>query len=277
MSYSNINDAFFINPVSDEKNLYKNDYKEFNNINSNYTNFTDVETNYDNTSNESLNGTQLKNLVEKKLLTHRDCINIYCNIDECEDNDVKCALKHISNCTKCKDVIKIRKEQSKNQSNTVLKNEIKSEQLPNFNNTNEINTNLKNQNNLNINPQIELNNIYEPLKINNIEQQIKTINEKIIEDNNIKNQNLILQNTISKYLKEIDDKKVINNKIDKILELISSPYYKSCNNVQQENENLNDYYKKYNNYSFEINYISIGICVIIILLLIDIILRVLNK
>jgi hypothetical protein len=110
---------------------------------------------------------------------------------------------------------------------------------------------------------------------NNIDFQLELLNNKINaltniknqndgydnEQHNLKYQNMILQKTITKYLDDCEEKKILNNKIDKIYELIN------YNIVSKESNKLSN--------NIEINYTTISIVIIIILFIIDIILRLL--
>ena len=48
------------------------------------------------------------------------------------------------------------------------------------------------------------------------------LNEKINGETNMKYQNAVLENTISKYMEDSEEKKVFNYKIDRILELLQT-------------------------------------------------------
>ena len=250
MSYSNINDAFNTtnifssHPTYNINNNFKN-YENFENIDK-YNNYNNIE-NFNNSEvdnisydeikeseDNNLSGTHLTQLItqisnEKQLLTHRDCINIYNNPEFFTDKDISNALKHITKCNMCK-------------------NEIKSKEI----HYSEDNTKINNVHN-------------EPAK--NTESTENHLHNQV-ENEQIKNNynNTDLQNFISKYINDIEEKKKLNSKIDKILDLISS----NTNNTNNTN-NINNTLS----YGFiEINYLNIGIIIIILLLIIDIILRI---
>lgn len=231
MSYSNINEVFNINNKIEEtiQGLQTN----FNPTDSTYASLklanntlTNVPNQYepgfespfdnacDNNSNNSLNGTDLTNLLNKKnnekktikKLTHRDCVNIYCNPNAYNDTSMNNAFKHITKCALCKEEIKKNKKRtSETHSNNVITPNSSSPQVvtqPNSGPT-------------------------------NVETQLKILNDKMNEDNNLKYQNMMLQNTITKYMEDIEEKKSFNSKIDKILELLNENI-KTNNNLNSQ-------------------------------------------
>ena len=165
---------------------------------------------------------------------------------------------------------------------------------PNSNQNPNTNTNINTNTNLNKSNIINENNL---IQKNYIESELKLLNDKINEETNIKYQNAMIQNNISKYLEDIEEKKKINNKLDKIIEIINynNNQFKTSNNIlyneYQQNQNLLDNLspKILNNLSklsqsqsqtgisMETYGIYIGICLIVILIIIDIILRINTK
>jgi hypothetical protein len=236
---------------------YEHDYPNYSNPNIPYPMIDSMfasSSSSDNTSWESLNGTDLLsgrcdyddnnkknnlkiNLSSRKL-THRECINIYNNPDSYQDTLLTQALKHISKCKMCKDEIKntllsLENEKKNNlkknlsESNSFLSendsNLVSNKVIKNQNSTK--NTFRKNTNdsdpNTNLqNLQNEQNNFN---KITNakIESELKLLNDKINGESNLKYQNAMLQNNLSKYLEDLEEKKKINYKLDKIMELVN--------------------------------------------------------
>ena len=314
MSYSNLNDAFssnFENNNIRELSLNIPQSHEANN-NSYYDEIFRIkqpsETNNKKSlysENESLNGTDLNNNKIKNKLTHRECIKIYNNPNHNKNNDLTTAFTHISKCNLCKEEIK--KNIVKNNLDEKIKNDLASSFSDNLSelsitrNVNNSDTKKQKilqsddidflQNNFKNNQIKNSNNLINPV----IQNELKLINDKIQEDNNLKYQNAVLQTNISKYLEDIEEKKKINNKIDKILELINyniSQTAKLTNNFsfkEYNNKNLIDLFQNQNsvnnptnypnnNYDSGTNYLLYtGIFLIIILLLVDIILRIISK
>ena len=252
MSYSNINDAFNINshfentirgmnsfnPVASTMENIRSGYNTNLNRNSNENHspvpLIDGMFMNDNSSWESLNGTDLLSASQyeapsntdtikhdqnssssQRKLTHRECINIYSNPDSYKDNILTCALKHVSKCKLCKDEIKNNTEHDEKRNQTKNSNthisSIESKQMhQNIPNTN----NFDNSNNSNNSNNFNASNA-------KLESELKFLNEKINEETNFKYQNAMLQNNLSKYLEDLEEKKKINNKLDKIMEIVN--------------------------------------------------------
>ncbi len=311
MSYSSLNDAFNINS-NFENNI--RGFNEFNPIKTN-TNKFDFESNYfgqnqesnnsiingmysgdDNLSWESLNGTDLNSKKENQpqnKLTHRDCINIYNNPDSHNEAILFKALKHVSKCKDCKENIK-----NKTLSNEAIKTKNESNLKKKMNDDSNISLssyrnfhNPKNSGSLNLSSQIQ------SLSNSKIESELKLLSDKINDETNLKYQNALIQNNISKYLEDLEEKKKINQKLDNIFELIKSEH-----NIKQENVNstknvdnnlmniitspqfllnlskINEHFNTNTNTnttttSFESYILYISIFIIMILLIIDIVLR----
>jgi hypothetical protein len=209
----------------------------------------------DNLSWESLNGTDLNsrgdNISSSNKLTHRDCIKIYNNPDSYNDRILSQALKHVSKCKDCKENIK----------NTILTNDIKKNSKSNSTSQQQItkstNSNMKkNINTINDNTSLlsAYQQFYNPVnsgslnlstqsntQSNNqsntqsstnskIESELKVLSEKINGETNLKYQNALIQNNISKYLEDLEERKKINQKLDNILEMIKSEHISKQNN-----------------------------------------------
>ena len=181
----------------------------------------------DNSSWESLNGTDLYShndhdeKVKNSKLTHRQCIDIYNSPESYKDNILSHALKHVSKCNTCK-------EEIKNSLAEIKKIEKKSI-LKNNSNINNKKINAIQNSNSNIIP----NNILD----SKIESELKLLNEKINGESNIKYQNALIQNNISKYFEELEEKKKINSKLDKIMDFINkNETYYGTNNIQNNQD-----------------------------------------
>lgn len=210
----------------------------------------------DNLTWNSLNGTDLNSNLNKsnKLphkLTHRECINIYNNPDSYKDNILSQALKHVSKCKTCKDEIKnllMISEQSKKNSPKSLSNNSNSYPVSKSNNNLSLQKKYTSDN-LSIEPmlpnssQINSSQTNSSFANSKIESELKLLNDRINGESNLNYQNAMIQNNISKYLEDLEEKKKINYKLDKILELVNM-------NVTQCNKmNNNILYGEYQNQS----------------------------
>ena len=66
-----------------------------------------------------------------------------------------------------------------------------------------------------------------------IESELKLLSDKINGENNLKYQNALIQNNISKYLEDLEERKKINNKLDNILEILRLEH-----NIRQDNDKI---------------------------------------
>ena len=259
MSYCELNDAFknmnyklteTFDGVTSEDITLKNQKK--NSIQIDYTNSEEEQ----NISN-NLSGTYLSNLQNNKL-THRECINLYLNPHKINNPNFEQAMKHLQKCHLCKEELykKINKEKITNEQN-INKNNIINDnnKIVNYNSKNKLIT----DNNLN----------YNNNKISNINSnEVELLLKKYIEDDkNNKMQNMLFESKLSKYLETNQEKKEINNNLNKIYNILNNGINHGINHTI----NNNDVNKPI---SIEINSISIGISILIILLIIDIILRI---
>lgn len=252
-----------------ESNYFRNSNNNSNTLN-NFDRFTNSDISYeidgiyannDNISYESLNGTDLFSYVNKNddsknnlktnsktysntelntdlnsnKLTHRKCINIYNNPDYYKDSTLSQALKHVSKCTMCKNEIKNSFE------NNDKINEIKKYK----NNDLSTDSNLKNSK---IENKIENNTENHKLINNNdnyiIESELRLLRNKINEESNLKYQNSLINNNISKYLEDLEERKKINYKLDRIIEIINTNSYFKNNSKIDTDLNSNIEYKK---------------------------------
>lgn len=107
------------------------------------------------------------------------------------------------------------------------------------------------------------NNNEKKININNNSDKNNYNNEQNNSIDKNKYNEMIIQSTIQKYIENIDEKKELNDKINKIYDLLNQP----------QKSNYDTSVTK-NNYTIELNYITVGITIIILLLLIDIIIRI---
>jgi hypothetical protein len=211
----------------------------------------------DNMSWESLNGTDLysrtdnnTSLSSSNKLTHRECINIYNNPDSFKDSILTHALKHVSKCKTCKGEIKKSilsnssnkqdklKKQNKNQESKQAKllNLSNSSNPSNSSSSSNLSNSLNKKKLISDNGKDNLSllsyqNFHNPtnsgslnLSSNHnskIESELKQLSEKINGETNLKYQNALIQNNISKYLEDLEERKKINQKLDKIIEMIN--------------------------------------------------------
>ena len=273
MSYCELNDAFknmnyklieTFDGVTSEDIPFINQEKK-NSMRTDYTNSEEEQT-----VSNNLNGTYLSNLQNIKL-THRECINFYLNPPPNNNPNFQQAMKHLQNCNLCKEEIykNIKKINNKNNINKNIINdnnklsninsnelefllkkyveEDKNNKIVNYNNKNELTL----ENNLSYN-----NNKLSNINSNELEFLLKKYAE---EDKNNKIQNMLFETKLSKYFETNQEKKEINDNLNKIYNILNY-------GMKKDND------KK--PLSIEINYISIGISILIILLIIDIILRI---
>jgi len=226
----------------------------------------------DNLSWESLNGTDLysrgDNTSCSNKLTHRECINIYNNPDSYKDLMLSQALKHVSKCKLCKEEIKKSMLiNTKNNNNTKQTSMSKSEtQQTQKQLSNGFKKNLNNINNSNDNLSLMSNykNFHNPINSGSlnlssqsqsqsqsqsnskIESELKVLSEKINGESNLKYQNALIQNNISKYLEDLEERKKINQKLDNILEIIKLEYINKQENNKSIKPTINTEYKDNN-------------------------------
>ena len=274
-------------------------------------------------------------------LTHRECIKIYNNPDSYKDNILSHALKHVSKCKICKEEIKksivsdTNKKQplnSQSSNSQSLNSQSSNSQSSNSQSSNSQSplsfsklkkTQPNNQDNLSLLSSYQ--NFHNPVNSGSlnlstqtqsqaqtqssnskIESELKLLSEKINGETNLKYQNALIQNNISKYLEDLEERKKINNKLDNIIDMIKTEFISKQDNSNQNNykSNINTEFKDTNilnlltstqflsnlsklnelnnlsnnssnnsNSSYETYLLYTGIFIIIVLLIIDIILR----
>ena len=83
----------------------------------------------------------------------------------------------------------------------------------------------------------------------------------------------MIQNTIQKYFENMEEKKELNDKLNKIYEILNLEIKKN-EIIDKERNYMSQLKNNSPNAGFEINYVLVGISFIIILLIIDIIMRI---
>ena len=277
LSWESLNGTELLTNVGVGSEIYKNNNSKSNSIiNSN--------------TNSIINSNTSSNLMKK--LTHRECIDIFNNPESYKDYLLTQALRHVSKCKLCKDEIKkLSIEQENNLKSTINKHQDKS--FLNNKNTNFIPNGLEtNKNQFQKEILIRNKNKSNDIELldTKIESELKLLNDRINGETNLKYQNAMIQNNLSKYLEDLEEKKKINYKLDKIIELMNI-------NLTLSNK-LNNNYSMYNEYQnipnlsklshygtpnlinpsntsgiLEPNILYIILCIFILLLFIDIILR----
>jgi hypothetical protein len=213
-----------------EDNFYDKNYSEIDNNSAIVDNI--LKNNKTKPTNENLN--------EK--LTHNDCILIYLNPNISSKNKFKTALNHINECEVCKNQIskKNNMEDKKEKRNVSFKND----------------------------KSVKENFVYEKKEEKPIIIEKNNDYVKILQDEqNLKYQNLMLENTMSKYLENIEERKKLNDNIEKILSLLKK-------NKTNDEKDFN-YYGN-NNITTNNLFLYFLFFVIIVLLIIDIFIKIKN-
>jgi hypothetical protein len=321
MSYSSINDAYNIQSgynlnlsQMDYNSLYKSEepvgiLPEENMSWGSLDGTNLLDDNNEHKSKRTLKSNPKQQLNTNKItknLTHRECINIYNNQEKYKKTIIDQAIKHINGCKMCKDTMKDTKKKSLDSqilSQLDSSDNSKSSHIEKILNNLASNSTIQTENTVN-NTQtknLDLSNI-------KIENELKTLADKINGESNLKYQNALIQNNISKYLEDLEEKKNINKKLDKIIELIEiDSTVKNTKNKDSKNfydsvgmfsspelyhnlSKLNELVKpnhltqqdqqtqqtQHNNSIIQSGYdlfLYLGVIIIIILLIVDIILR----
>ena len=247
-AFKNMNDKFLetFDGITSE-DLYSDDQNIKNNMSPNYV---DSEEN-----KVILNGTSVKNLDNSNKLTHRECIHLYLNPNNTNNSNFQIAHRHISNCSLCQNEIKkINDLHQKDISNDLKKNTSSTTQTNQLNQVNQLNqANQLNQLN-HLNQLSHLSQANQLSQVNNLNQANQPNSNNVV---------CLSINDLETLFKNINEKNKQNDN------------YEHFNRMINTLEN-----KRYNNSNkplcIELNFINIAICLLIILLLIDIILRIKN-
>ena len=221
---------FFNFDNNTEDNFYDKDYSEIDN------NSTIVDNILKNNKSKPIN----ENLNEK--LTHNDCILIYSNPNISSKNKFKTALNHINECEVCKNEIsKKNNMREKDKKNVSFKSDKNFKE--NF---------------------VHEKKDEKPIIIEKNNDYVKILQD----EQNLKYQNLMLENTMSKYLENIEERKKLNDNIEKILTLLKK-------NKTNDEKDFN-YQSGYNNITTNNLFLYFLFFVIIVLLIIDIFIKIKN-
>ena len=283
MSYCNINDAFknmnhkFKESFSglndsdfDESHNYNSEkygttenfensdsYENFSKIDNDDNTLSDIDSNFKGTSLNDLKS-KMDNKSEKKSeknLTHRDCINIYLTSDKVD----KKIISHIKNCSLCKNELTKKKNELEKDSQksvgTIIPYELQSKEkkpqgIDEYYQQKHYLQMLENENYRRELEQMNMRN-----QLMNNYRQMNVVNDSSIS-------NALLEKILSKLIDYNDERKELNDKLNRLLNTL--------NNSNIHNNHNNFYEKKQ---SFTFDYITLGICIIIILLIVDIVLR----
>jgi hypothetical protein len=251
-------------------------------------------------------------LNKPKKLTHRECIKLYFNPNLKSQNSYESALAHVLACSICKNEINSNKKvsfddkKSNQDANTLDNNSIDS--ILQKQNRRSILKNLSNQNshenfsmsendsflksfenlhskNSNSNNTLT-NTTNTPTNPTNTPTNPTNQNKLLDDEKKLHEQNLLIQKTVQKFLEDEKDKKEMNDKIDKIYKMLDLEIKKnemrernmhkrlSMRNVQSYKEDSTNSKTSSNNFTIELNFLSVGICLIIIFLIVDIIIRI---
>jgi hypothetical protein len=262
-----------------------------------------VETREETKSSKSneFGGTSLAKLSKSRKPTHRECIKLYYNPTTKSSFCFDTALKHITKCELCKKEISKKKSVKFDNDSEIINKKIEdkiscSSSLNSFiNNLREIKNN-KNSRGYDNETLIELvKSTKKPIKnkehfeteiddnkILSMQSQMelqappaKPIAQSIVkpQEDNTQYQNMMIQNTIQKYFEDMEEKKELNDKLNKIYEILNLEIKK--NEIIEKERNLSQYKNNSTNSTeYSGTWILIGISVVIILLIVDIVLRI---
>lgn len=243
-----------------------------------------------------LTGTTLNKLIKNKKPTHRECIKLYYNPSMKANFCFDTALKHISKCELCKKEISKKKsvkfEETK-KTKIEDKNSCSSSLNSFINNLRQIKKNAKENFQLDNEtlgeiikgPSKQKNKIIEDVdneskKMSEVQSQMelqsppaKPLTSQINSEDNHKYQNILIQSTIQKLFEDMEEKKELNDKLNKIYELVNLEIKKN-EIIEKERNYINQIKNNQQSSGPDFNYILIGISFIIILLIIDIVLRI---
>lgn len=245
-------------------------------------------------SNE-LAGTSLNTLIKNRKPTHRECLKLYYNPNLKANFCFDTALKHISKCELCKKEISKKKSVKFEDNKTKTEDKIScSSSLNSFiNNLRQIKKNTKENFQLDNETLGEIikgsnkkdkvienkNEDNESKKMSEVQSQMelqsppaKPIVQQVSSEDNQKYQNMLIQTTIQKLFEDMEEKKELNDKLNKIYELVNLEIKK--NEIIEKERNLIQLKNNQQISEPNFNYILIGISIVIILLIVDIVLRI---
>jgi hypothetical protein len=226
-----------------------------------------------NSEKNKYSGTSLTKLIKNKKPTHRECLKLYYDPTCKSEYSFDTALKHVTKCSLCKKEIS-KKKSVKFESNSTKKynlddkvsddNESNADSLNSWidkireQKTEKVKENFKNSDNKlkSIQTQIELQ-APSPAPVPNP-------SPAPVSEESGKYQNILIQSTIQKYFEDMEERKALNEKLNKIYDIL--------NLEVKKNEIIEKERSKYS--SPDNNYVLIGISIVIVLLLVDIFIRI---
>ena len=201
-------------------------------------------------------GTQLKNKNDNKnKLTHKDCLLLYLNPNIGSTSKLESAMKHVQGCDICKKELSKKKQDNMSSSSDISKSKKKSTSKNNNNNNNNDNDKI-------IQPFTQIPPILNTDKNDDYKKML-------LDEKNIQYQNILIENTMSKFLENNDEKKKLNENIEKILQYLLKKDIQE-NAIPKNNYNPQNYTQSSNDFTI----IYICLTILIILLIVDIILRI---
>jgi hypothetical protein len=244
----------------------------------------------DDLNSNDIGGTTLTKLIKNKKPTHRECLKLYYNPTSKSIFSFDIALKHISKCELCKKEISKKKsvkfEDSQDKVscssslnsfiNNIRQNNNNKDKLRLDNETiGEIIKSSKKTKLLEKPVEKPKNDENESIRMSEMQSQMESQSPPVkqviqTQEENHKIQNLMIQNTIQKYFEEMEEKKGLNDKLNKIYEILNLEMKK--NEIIEKERSLTQ--MKNNNNEPNFIYILIGISIVIILLIIDIVIRI---
>lgn len=257
-------------------------------------------------SNE-FGGTALSKLIKTRKPTHRECIRLYHNPTTKGAFCFDTALKHITKCELCKKEISKKKSvkfDSVTEKKSKLEDKIScSSSLNSFiNNLREIKNNkyskkdFDNDNNETLMELIKstkkpvAKKVVKPNKEKEVDQddKLSSLQSQIelqsppaksmfqtvgkSQEDNGRYQDIMIQNTIQKYFEDMEEKKELNDKLNKIYEILNLEIKK--NEIIEKERGVNQFKNNSSNSEYSGTFILIGISIVIILLILDIVLRI---
>ena len=256
-------------------------------------------------SNE-FSGTTLAKLIKTHKPTHRECLKLYYNPKMKSSVCFDTALKHITKCKLCKEEISKKKsvkfDDDSEKKNKKPEDKIScSSSLNSFiNNLREMKQNKSSKTNFETENEtlIELVKSAKKSTLNKEHSDVTSDEKKIAlmqsqielqapqakssnqltnlqsQEDTQKYQNIVIQNTIQKYFEDMEEKKELNDKLNKIYEILNLEIKK--NEIIEKERNLSQLKNNYINPTSDFGgtYILIGISIVIILLIVDIIIRI---
>jgi hypothetical protein len=253
-------------------------------------------------------GTALSKLIKSRKPTHRECIKLYYNPTTKSSYCFDTALKHITKCELCKKEISKKKSvkfDGDSEKKSKLEDKIScSSSLNSFiNNLREIKKNKYSKEDFDSENENEtlmelIKSTKKPLtkikpivnkardvdyddKLSSMQSQMELQSPPAIpitqpapktQEDNTQYQNMMIQNTIQKYFEDMEEKKELNDKLNKIYEILNLEIKK--NEIIEKERGINQYKNNSSNSEYSGTFILIGISIVIILLIVDIVLRV---